>query len=181
MTFWSGNTIGWSTECWEILIKYNKIYIITAFTLLGTIYCSCGASKRNIEKNEKALEIEYNIKRTDKSRIETNVLTTKTATETIFEPIDSAKPIIVGKDTIHNAKVVTRHVKTDSVSSVQENKDVVELDNSKVSVEEKEKKVDVEREGFSWQGLKSALIWIAIILVLGIVFWITYRMRKDGD
>ena len=83
----------------------------------------------------------------------------------------------MGSDTIHNAKVVTRHVKTDIKDESTSSKDVVEVDRSKSKTEEKNKVVDSQREGFNWQGLKSALIWIGIILVIAIVGWIVYRMR----
>ena len=159
-------------------MKFKVNISVYIFLFLSNIwFTSCGASKRNIVKNEKAVEVEYDIKRTDKSIIETNILTTKTATETIFEPIDGTKPIIVGSDTIHNAKVVTRHVKTDIKDESTSSKDVVEVDRSKSKTEEKNKVVDSQREGFNWQGLKSALIWIGIILVIAIVGWIVYRMR----
>jgi hypothetical protein len=146
--------------------------VCAIFALTG-----CGASKKNLAitksdtKEKKDLTV-------FEQREEVGVVEfTRDATEMIVEPKDPSKPLIVNNDTIIGAKKVTyKKEKVDSTATVAKNETVKTIDNGTVHETKKERNRNLEREGFGWKGLKTALIWIAIVIVVGGIVY----LRKSG-
>lgn len=148
--------------------------------LMIMIVCtSCGSKKRAVQINKTKTEENRDVVLKQKNDILSSILVNKLDTRISFEPIDPNDPIILNDTTsIKNARVVIRNIKTDSSATITDKTIVDVIDKTKTSVEKKDKNVQMEREGFNWKGLKTALIWLAIVLIIAIVGYLKITGRK---
>ena len=118
--------------------------------ILLLILTSCGAVKKN--KEQTSIE--------DKSTITTDI--TRFSDTFTLEPIDLSKPILLGKDTVYNTKVVYNNTK----EIVKEK----EAKNINVEQSKKEKQVDYSET--------IKIISNRLILALSVVVLLVVIIRK---
>ena len=164
--------------------------IILIILLIVGIW-SCGSRKVETEIEKKEVKTENNIvkesenqKESEKKEdINTNTKEVTNENESIIEPIDPTKEMIVNGKSYKNAKLTNK--KTNKVKDTHEQKKVAEkvkeiektkeVDKSKSSISEKlkYKKVD-KKESFIF----SIWFWIILILILLALYWL-YKKYKD--
>ena len=116
--------------------------------ILLLILTSCGAVKKN--KEQTSIE--------DKSIITTDI--TRFSDTFTLEPIDLSKPILLGKDTIYNTKVVYNNTK----EIVKEK----EAKNISVEQSKKEKQVDYS-ETIKIVANRLILAFVVVVLLVVII------------
>lgn len=166
-----------------------KKIIFIVFLALGI--CSCSSRKVETEIEKKEVKTENNIvkesenqKESEKKEdINTNIKEVTNEDESIIEPIDPAKEMIVDGKSYKNAKLTNK--KTNKVKDTQEHNKVTEkaketektkeVDKSKTSIFEKSKSKKVDKkESFIF----SIWFWIILILILLALYWL-YKNYKD--
>lgn len=154
-------------------LKFIHIGILFLFIIL--LMCmSCGARKRTVAKHE---QVEIVNRDTRYDSISKSIKTTNLSEklkEVVFEPVLQDAPMIIGRDTIYNTRIVYRDKNKDSTSYEKKIDSVNKKDNSTVKKVEKSKNIESEREGFNWKGLNWTLIFL-IVLVISIL---VYKSRK---
>jgi len=118
--------------------------------ILLLILTSCGAVKKN--KEQTSIE--------DKSTITTDI--TRFSNTFTLEPVDLSKPILLGKDTVYNTKVVYNNTK--EIVKEKENKNI------NVEQQKKEKQVDYSET--------IKIISNRLILALSVVVLLVVIIRK---
>lgn len=128
------------------LNNMKLISIITAFTLIG-----CGSVKKTNTETEISVE--------DKSEKVTDLF--RHSNSFTLEPINLDKPILIGKDTVYNTRVIYNNTK-ETIKEV-EKKDIT----SDLKQEERTKDKDYSQV---IESLANRLIWlIAILFIISII------------
>lgn len=166
-----------------------KNIIITFLLALGI--WSCGSRKVETKIEKKEVKTENNILKESETKTEfekkdevnTNVKEVTNEIESVVEPVDPTKEMIVNGKSYINAKLTTK--KSNNVKDTQEQKVTTEkfkeskkekeVDKSKSSISEKSKTKKVDRkESFIF----SLWFWLILIIILLILYWL-YNKYKD--
>lgn len=158
--------------------KINKSVYISALTLLQVLVfftlTSCGSKKKTVEVNKSTYKENKDLS-VFLQKNELSVITfTKDASEMIIEPNMPDKPLIVGKDTIHNAKRVTWSKKNEKMTEqVTEQVTELKVDNGNIESSDESTKKEKEEQGADTGDIKWSIWGIALILicVMVILFW----------
>lgn len=153
-------------------IKNCLFYILV---VLAIFFQSCQAKKKAVEKQEKAVTWEYDISRKENATLNTNVLTTKRANKTFYEPVNPSLPIIIDGKEYRNTRVIIEQldeVTNDQSKAVTETQ---EKDQTKIEQTEDKKKTDSLRLGLP--GWSITLIYI--VLGLGGLALLFYYLKRS--
>ncbi|MEO0573031.1 MAG: hypothetical protein AAF039_15090 [Bacteroidota bacterium] len=134
--------------------------------LVCILLTGCGARKRTLSKSERVEVTKSDVKMDSAFGGLKVVKILKEDTEIDLEPIDTANPIIINRDTIYNTKIKYRTIRKDSIIYERDTVYVEKIDKSLKSVEESKKNVQAEREAFNWTGLIWFLLIISTIWIL---------------
>lgn len=159
--------------------------------LVILVMLSCSSRKVETQIDKKEVKTENNIVKESENKkesekkedINTNIKEVTNEDESIIEPIDPTKEMIVNGKSYKNAKLTNK--KTNKVKDTQEQKKVAEkvketkitkqVDKSKSSVSEKSKSKKVDKkESFIF----SICFWLILILILLTLYWL-YKKYKD--
>lgn len=166
-----------------------KKIIFIIFLTLGI--WSCGSRKVETDIEKKEVKTENNIVKESESQkesetkedINTNTKEITNEYESIIEPIDPSKEMIVNGKSYKNAKLTNK--KTNKAKDTQEQKKVAEkvketektkqVDKGMVVISEKSKSKKVDKkESFIF----SIWFWVFLILILLALYWL-YKNYKD--
>jgi hypothetical protein len=147
----------WGAESESIL---NQLKKITLGCLILTLF-SCGSVKKSSTETEIKTESEKNIE----------IDATKFSSSFTLEPMDLSKPILLGKDTIYNTRIIYNNSK----EVIKEKSNEVNKSDLKQDINTKDKDYSVVIEK-----LANKFIWlIGILFVLFIILnWIKNKTPR---
>lgn len=152
---------------------------VIAYIFLGMLVWACGASKKEIQKQEteKKTETVLNIKNDIQETVKTDIAITADAVTWILTPIDNAKPSsVTGPDgktyTLNNAKAEIKKEK--SQTAIKQ-----EADKTDKSVIKEKNKSDEKQSSYSKQkendGFKFP--WWLWVILLGVIYGVLKYFR----
>lgn len=144
----------------------KKLTLILFIFLLG-----CGSRKAEIDRLKVQVKQQRDLVLKIQNNIQSNVNVHKVATKTIVEPIDSSKPSTFNGTSFQNARITTEETKTDSTAYLndQSEKEVDLSENSKVNVNDKQKKSE-SKKGNPW-------LWLAITIFAVFIIWMLFKYK----
>lgn len=170
----------------------NAILIILSFLLIS---CSSRKVQKSKEKEDTKIEnkiSESTIDKTEKSESKQNetMITDKSeldSKETVYEPIDNSKPIVIvdstGKKTeLYNVRKITRNnIVRNNIVIDKKDKDSIytknDIDYKKSELNKEEKSTIKKEKPTERKGVPSWLIILSVI-VISIIAFIYYRFIK---
>ncbi len=154
-------------------------WLLLAIVLIAV--SSCGAKNKTlgIVKSDTKIDKDLTVFEQNNVRLvidkKSNKLTYK------FTPIDINQPIRLPDSTEVKNAVVEITVEQEDVKTEFQDTSTKEItDKGSESVKKSEKHLNVEKEGFSWNGLKWALIWIVVVIVAGGIVYLRATGRRIG-
>lgn len=156
----------------------NKTLIGSAIlVVIFFLLCSCSARKVSKSNTESKETTKSETAKTDSSKVVTNIesntkiVDSSDSEEITFEPVDNTKPMVVNSKTYLNARISTKKVKTNKVTTNDLNvsktaqNSVKEVNKQQSSKEVKAEVKNVEKKQFNFLNLWWLLLLIPLYLL----------------
>ena len=164
--------------------KYGtkSLFFWVLLAVLFLLLCSCGSRKVNksnteIKETEKIETIKVDSsKATVNIDSNTKIVDSSDTEEIIFEPIDITKPMVVNNRTYLNARIATKKVKTNKVTTNDLNVSKT-AQNSVKEVNKQQSSKEVKAEVKNTQ-TKSSYWWLLWFLLLIPIYLLYKRYRE---
>jgi hypothetical protein len=155
------------------LTRKNKGFEWSLWLALALAMClsSCGARKKSLQVTKTETQKENDLSVFNQKNELGRVELIKLDGEIIIRPIDVKQPYRINNDVFDNVVIHIKQKKVDSVATVKKTETTKVEDKGIEHTSKMEKDLQIEKEGFDWGGLKSALMWIGLILILVFVIY----------